>query len=176
MKERWKIVAFALFWAIWSVILTLCITRSHNQMSNDKELSETVKRDTVVVYDTVTIVEPVPVSTVATETVSRKLPVDKTDTIYKYIRESYPIDSISVEIPKTQVHYADSSYQAWVSGFEPKLDSIIVYREKEFITIERVLKEKKKHWHIGPTVGYGYTVKGFQPFIGISISYSILNF
>ncbi len=81
----------------------------------------------------------------------------------------------SVELPLIQRHYADSTYEAWVSGpIDPRLDSIRVFAPTSIIT-KREWKPPK-HWHIGPSVGIGYTAKGFQPYIGISLTYSILSF
>ena len=84
-------------------------------------------------------------------------------------------DSAIVELPIIQRHYADSTYEAWVSGpIEPRLDSLRVFAPTTIIT-KREWKPPKR-WHIGPTVGYGFTPQGFQPFIGVSITYSILSF
>lgn len=82
-------------------------------------------------------------------------------------------DSIEVEIPVTQRHYVDSTYDAWVSGYEPRLDSIRVYARNETRTVR--IREPPRRWHVSVTAGYGYTPKGFQPWIGIGISYSIFS-
>lgn len=84
-------------------------------------------------------------------------------------------DSAIVELPTIQRHYADSTYDAWVSGpIDPKLDSLRVYARTEIITKRE--RWPPKRWHIGPTVGFGYTPHGFQPHIGISLTYSIFSF
>lgn len=84
-------------------------------------------------------------------------------------------DSAIVELPIIQRHYADSTYEAWISGpIDPRLDSLQVFAQTTIIT-KREWKPPKK-WHIGPTIGYGYTPHGFEPYIGISITYSILSF
>lgn len=45
-------------------------------------------------------------------------------------------DSVFIKLPIAQKHYAqDSVYDAWVSGYEPKLDSINVYPKTEYVTI-----------------------------------------
>lgn len=81
-------------------------------------------------------------------------------------------DSVKVEIPITQMEYEETEYHAWVSGYEPSLDSIFVYPKREVVTI----KKPPKRWHIGPTVGFGYTPHGFEPYIGVSVTYSIISF
>lgn len=79
-----------------------------------------------------------------------------------------------MELPVIQRHYSDSTYEAWVSGpLDPRLDSVRVFAR----TVEITRREWKppKHWHLGITAGYGYTPQGFQPYIGIGITYSILS-
>ncbi len=84
-------------------------------------------------------------------------------------------DSAIVELPIIQRHYADSAYEAWVSGpVDPRLDSLRVFAPTTIIT-KRQWKSPKR-WHIGVTAGYGYGAKGFQPYIGVGITYSIVSF
>lgn len=84
-------------------------------------------------------------------------------------------DSAIVELPIIQRHYADSTYEAWVSGpVDPRLDSLRVFAPTTIIT-KREWKPPKR-WHIGVTAGYGYGAKGFQPYIGVGITYSIFSF
>jgi|GEM_PF-272156 hypothetical protein len=79
-----------------------------------------------------------------------------------------------VELPIIQRHYADSTYEAWISGpVDPQLDSVKVFAPATIIT--RQEWKPPKRWHIGPTIGYGYTPQGFQPYIGISVTYSIID-
>lgn len=82
-------------------------------------------------------------------------------------------DSALVELPIVQRHYADSAYEAWVSGpIDPQLDSVRVFAPTTVVT--RQEWKPPKRWHIGPTVGFGYTPRGLEPFIGISLTYSII--
>lgn len=84
-------------------------------------------------------------------------------------------DSAIVELPMIQRHYADSTYEAWVSGpVDPRLDSLRVFAPTTIIT--RKEWKPPKRWHIGVTAGYGYGAKGFQPYIGVGITYSIFSF
>ena len=181
MKEGIKLVCFAVFWVMWGVVVCLCLMKCGSTPNDKRLFEEEIKRDTVVVHDTIVEIEPVPVNTEVTENIKRKLPLAKPDTTPS-TKDFYPKtdifrDSVEVEIPITQVEYADSNYRAWVSGYEPRLDSIYLYQQREIVTIEKtVTKYKNKHWHIGPTIGYGYTPKGFEPFIGISLTYSIISF
>ena len=85
-------------------------------------------------------------------------------------------NKVDVIIPITQKRYEGENYSAWVSGYEPRLDSILVSQRTDVITI----KERKpaNKWHIGITGGYGYGFKSRQaePYIGIGITYSIFSF
>lgn len=96
---------------------------------------EPVRCDTVYVYDTIRIVEPIPIK----EEVIRyeKVYLHTTDTIVK-------IDSIEVIVPITQQVYEDSTYKAWVSGYSPRLDSLHLYRKEVYVpmVIEKVEKPK----------------------------------
>lgn len=83
-------------------------------------------------------------------------------------------DSAAVMAPIVQKHYRDSNYEAWVSGpIDPQLDSLMIFRPTTII--ERKVFKPPKHWHIGITAGYGYGPKGFQPYFGIGITYSIFS-
>lgn len=84
-------------------------------------------------------------------------------------------DSVQVDLPIISRHYADSTYEAWVSGpIDPRLDSIRVFRQSTVITKKEVRLPKR--WHIGLTAGYGYGVGGFGPYLGVGITYSIISF
>lgn len=83
-------------------------------------------------------------------------------------------DSVYIDIPITQKTYSDSTYTAWVSGYDVTLDSIRVYRCEEVVTITE--KQPPKRWHLGLTAGYGLGTAGLQPYIGIGVTYSIISF
>lgn len=105
-------------------------------------------------------------------------PIVKDSTIVRVVtRYTKSVDTIrdvvvvgdSVRIPIEQKHYADSSYEAWVSGYEPSLDSIkIRFREPTIVK-----KIPPKRWAVGIQGGVGLTPKGIQPYIGIGFSYRI---
>ena len=85
-------------------------------------------------------------------------------------------DSMAVEIPIIQKRYDGDDYRAYVSGYEPNLDSIYVF-PKTTVIHERSYKPPNK-WHIGITGGYAYGFKSKQaePYIGLGITYSIISF
>ena len=74
--------------------------------------------------------------------------------------------------PIVQRLYEDRDYRAWVSGVEPRLDSIQVFREREVVS----LRERPGRWCLGLSAGAALTPHGLDPFIGISITYSLITF
>lgn len=83
-------------------------------------------------------------------------------------------DSAIAELPMVQRYYADSAFEAWVSGpIDPRLDSVRVQRPTTMIG--RWEMKPRTRWHIGPSIGCGYSPEGFQPYIGVSLTYSIIS-
>lgn len=159
-----------------------------------------VKRDTSITIkvDTATIRTPEAMEGLAVETQAHRLPLirqgsgsggpalcmrDTTDSKGAHSTECYGTgagglprqcpDSVMVEVPITQLHYKDSLYEAWVSGFSHRLDSLKVYPRTETITIKEYTPPKR--WHVGISAGYAITPQGFQPYAGISITYSLYS-
>ncbi len=136
-------------------------------------------RDTV--FDTITIEMPVPKDSTVVRYIVRTLPVadypkdsnslqigkdfgDETDSVTK-------ADSAKVALPITRKVYEDSTYRAIVSGYEPSLDELTIYNRT--IREVEVQREKLRRWSIGIQGGYGMTPKGFQPYIGVGVTYRI---
>lgn len=84
--------------------------------------------------------------------------------------------SAAVEIPITQKRYEGDGYRAYVSGYEARLDSIFVSREtttiRETATVRTAAKGKK--WHLGVSGGWGMGTNGWQPYVGVGVTYSIV--
>lgn len=152
--------------------------------------------DTVTYVDTIPYYEPKPKQEVSLGTKIVFLPVsipkDSTtpdvpqdgniimENIPKEI-SSHPVGhltcpgSVEVEIPITQKEYEGEDYHAWVSGYDPKMDSIYVFPRHEIVTI-REPPNKPRRWGIGVFAGYGVTPKGLQPCVGVSVNYTLWNF
>lgn len=127
-------------------------------------------RDTVI--DTIPYLQPIPVDSTVLRYSTVKLPVK--DTIYVKGVETVRIDSVAVKIPITQKEYKDSTYQAWVSGYNANLDSIYVFPKT--ITITNRIRDAPKRWGLGVQVGVGYNWSHkVHPYIGIGVSYNILT-
>lgn len=125
----------------------------------------------VTVVDTVPYVKPVARDSVVVRYVTKKLPIVH-DTVLPIC-----IDSADVNIPITQKQYCDSTFTAWVSGYEAKLDSIRVYARREVVTVNKIIKEPPNRFVISLNIGYGLTpYNGLQPYIGVGVGYKLFSF
>lgn len=158
---------------IIGIILGASIYKIHK--SEEPAVAKII-RDTITVTDTIIVRTPIANAEIILRKDQFKIPVKK-DSISLIQEEIDLNDTITVDLPVIQRHYGDSTYQAWVSGpLDPRLDSIRIYREKERITITETIWKPPKRWSLGITAGYGYGSRGFQPFIGIGINYSLIFF
>lgn len=155
-----------------------------------------IKTDTtrVTVVDTVPYVKPVARDSLEVGYKRAKLPIadgrpynasvrlsKPGDTILaknyaQKLAENIP-DSVRVDIPIVQKRYSDSTYTAWVSGYDVRLDSIRVYTRREVVTISRTIKGGGKggYKRLGVNIGLGVgiTPKGVQPYVGVGIGYRL---
>lgn len=171
-------------------VLAVLLFRGYNGNHTIKDCKET---DTLrVVYDTIPYYKPEPKLQKPLANITAKLPVSvpkfpengrKTPESVPNSRDSVENfsknvpDSADVVIPITQKVYEDSTYTAYVSGYNPQLDSLIFRMPKAVVTIREY--QKPKRWGVGLQVGYGMTVRGtpqFTPYIGIGVSYNLLSF
>jgi hypothetical protein len=89
-------------------------------------------------------------------------------------------DTLFVNIPKTQREYRDSNYVAWVSGYNPRLDSLNIFQKNKIITntvTNTVTKNvlKTSNWGFGVGVGISATNNGIYPALNIGF-YRRINF
>ena len=88
-------------------------------------------------------------------------------------------DTVFIDLPIEQKVYSDSSYTAWVSGFQPSLDSINIFQKEKTILInQNIINNKKKRFSIGPSFSVGYDIKhnNLSPTVGLSIQYNLISF
>lgn len=138
----------------------------------------------VTVVDTVVCRYPVAVDRLVVRYVRVRVPVggDKPDEDSTSFPKPLPgdeeaKDSAWVDVPIEQKRYEDSTYTAWVSGYEARLDSIRVYARKEVVTIRERTKEPPNRFVVSFNVGYGLTPQnGLQPYIGIGVGYKLFSF
>jgi len=142
----------------------------------DRPIEESVTRDTVRSTDTIHHYYPQPTERQVVRYVTRLLPVARHDTV-EHFREVTQMmhDTVAVEVPIESRHYSSPEYDAWISGYEPSLDSIKVYREKEYITetITRMKPPNKITVGIQAGYGYGFKAKQLEPYVGIGIGIRI---
>ena len=135
----------------------------------DRPLDESVSRDTVTLHDTVPEYLPAPKDSARIKYVTRWLPA-KHDTVYSenYAQSFAEImhDTVAVQVPITSKHYGGKNYDAYVSGFEPSLDSIFVYNETQVITetITRMKPPNKWSLSVNAGVDYGTTSQFWMPY------------
>lgn len=135
----------------------------------DRPLDESVSRDTVTLHDTVPEYLPAPKDSARIKYVTRWLPA-KHDTVYSenYAQSFAEImhDTVAVQVPITSKHYGGKNYDAYVSGFEPSLDSIFVYNETQLITetITRMKPPNKWSLSVNAGVDYGTTSQFWMPY------------
>lgn len=149
-----------------------------------------ITTDTITRYDTLLVKSPTARDSIVVKYITKTLPSSKQKKNDTFLAENYAQnngenipaqemsderDSVAVKIPITQKRYDGENYSAWVSGYEPSLDSIFVRGRTDVITIRET---KPPNWHIGVQCGVGYTFKSkqFEPFIGVGLSYSIISF
>lgn len=125
--------------------------------------------DTVYQYDT--IKEPMPYDSVVVRYRIKKLPIVRHDTVNN-IDTVYHVDSVEVEIPIVQKTYRDSNYTAWVSGYNPKLDSIRV--ANRIVTKRETVKTKNKRFGLGMQTGFD--IIGRRPYVGIGVGWNLWRF
>lgn len=162
--KRYRIVAIAVLAA--SFIAGLIGGCAARRPAPPKEIwhTDTVTVETFI-HDTVLVDRPVYIK----EKVVENIYVPVVDTLRYH-------DTCYVVLPRSQREYADTLYTAWVSGYDPRLDSIRIVKSLHVIT--QTVKEPKKRWGIGVNAGYGLTLSPqpqLSPYIGLGVTYSIVS-
>lgn len=150
--------------AVWFAIGCLCGFFAAKGMYG-RPIDTDIKRDTVTLWDTIPHWYPVPVET------KPQKPQYKWLTKVEHSTDTLTLhDSVLVEVPIESRHYHAKEYDAWVSGFEPSLDSIFVYQERQIITetITRTVKDSKHFFlDVGAGCEYQFNGKTAVPFAEI---------
>ena len=85
-------------------------------------------------------------------------------------------DTLAAALPIESKVYKDSSYTAYISGYNAQLDSIYIRSPTTYITTntERIITRNKR-FNIGVIGGFGLGLKSksFEPFVGVGVSYSL---
>ena len=151
------------FWIVLA-LLTASIAINVWFWTTEPEPSIVIKRDTV--WKDSIIREPLPAETINTgRVVYLRIPVPgKRDTLRDTIR-----DSIDIPVPIYQKRYEDSLYTAWVSGFEPKLDSIDLRLPTITETVTKTIVKPSPLFSVGIQAGAGYGIINRNPDIYVGV-------
>ena len=141
----------------------ICFISGYDYAS--KHCANVVTRtDTIIKRDTVTAVPDTVYMTI--ELGERIVKVAVRDTLHR-------IDTVTVSLPFVQKQYKDSNYSAWVSGYEPSLDSIKIFPKTIIVRESKVERKKDRRWGVYGGVGIGVSGR-VTPYVGIGIGYRIL--
>ncbi len=82
-------------------------------------------------------------------------------------------DSIEITLERTQLTYRDSLYTAYVSGYDARLDSLVITYPT--VTEKRTVIKSARRWSVGVQAGYGYGIMNKKPdlYIGLGVGYRI---
>lgn len=168
-KLPWILVAVLSVALMFSVNKNVQLTNYSNVYTDTLTVRDTipypvpVPRDSVVLrYKYVTI--PTPPSPDSTNIENKQQDIQ--------IVESSP-DSTTLSIPITQRKYETKDFTAWVSGYNPQLDSCWVYPKTT--TVTKIQKVNTGRWGLGVQVGMGVCGKQVSPYIGIGVSYNLFT-
>ena len=126
-----------------------------------------VVRDTVTVRDTVVVERPVAVERRLTDTIMVR--VAATDTCVALT------DSVDVLLRAESVRYAGDRYEAWVSGYRPRLDSLRIYGEDRVVNsvVAVPATGRRRRWGVGVAAGVALTPSGVGPGVVVGVTYSL---
>lgn len=150
----------------WHVILllVLCVfCFFFGRHTKRTEAGFVAKTDTVILRDTIRDSIPYPVYETVIQEVPELFPV------YITLAGDTVREPVIVPIRITQKEYQTDDYRAWVSGYNPALDSIHIFRK----TLSVTQKQPSRRFGIGITAGYGIGKNGLSPYVGVGVYYKI---
>lgn len=150
----------------WHIILVLvfCLLCFLAGRHTNRAGGELVgKNDTLILHDTIRDSIPYPVYETVIQTVPEIFP------IYITLEGDTVREPIFVPVSITQKEYLTDDYHAWVSGYNPNLDSINLFRKTLYVTKYK----RTRRFGLGVIAGYGIGRNGLSPYIGIGGFYRI---
>lgn len=149
-----------------ALILALLVSFAAGGLVVQRHYEKALKRaDTVFVEKWVrdTIYEPK--DSIIYRTVTAYLPVHDTT----FLRDTVRVrDSVLVDVPIWEKSYVSQNYHLTIRGFQPELVDIWIKQKETFI---KVPYRKPWSFTVGPQLGFGYTLKGWQPYAGAGITF-----
>lgn len=132
-----------------TVVVTRCV--SETPLSPQTVITNT---DTIVEYKYDTIVYEKPKYVYKTKIDTQIIFINKKDSVY---------------LPIEQKWYSEKDkYDIWVSGYEPKVDSVKIYPKTIWESVK--VTEKIEKTNVYATLGFNAFSGGFIPEVGISIA------
>lgn len=147
-----------------------------------REPKTELKRDTIYVYDTIRIVEPIPVKDEVVRYIEvrlpnadsglpNELPNDSARLINKASKTERD-DSVAVIAPISEKVYEDSLYRAVVRGYKPELVSLDICNTTKYYPVVEKVKVKPKIT-ISAGVYGGFGSKGADYGLGVMVGVPI---
>jgi hypothetical protein len=129
----------------------------------------TIERDTM--WRDSIIYEPQPAETIPTDRVVYIRIPSPCDSVHEPVEGPWTAggDSIEVPIPIMQKRYDDSLYTAWVSGYEPNLDSINLRLPTITETVTKTIVKPSPLITFGIQAGAGYGFFNQKPDLYIGV-------
>lgn len=174
MKQKGLLMVAALF--------GLCLGGWLGRVCNAHHAEDGMAQDTVIVRDTVRTISPIAANSVTVGVmrvplvtgrhighdghIGQEMQGDTTDV--QNMGNTGVADTMWATVPRMQKRYEDSLYTAWVSGYEPRLDSIEVYRERLFVTKTQTVT-KRNRFNVGLTGGFGYGIFTRKPDVWVGV-------
>lgn len=121
------------------------------------------------VTDTIPYYETVPKDSVVIRYVTKVMPVAVDSETVADATDAVATDSAAVILPITQKKYEKETYRAYVSGYEPNLDSIFVYQKT--ITEKVVVNAKQPRFGAGVVTGVGYGLINKRPDVYVGLGF-----
>lgn len=179
MMSMEKIISAArtLFIIIVVVLISqaVCLLVGRRLRTSEPEIIRDTTTLTLVVHDTIEVVkwkERVRVDTLLLAVVKDSLTTDTDTTVSN--KESVA-DSALVAVPISQVTCEGENYTAVIEGFRPRLVSIDIIQQTQYIETTKTIPPKK--WSFGLTLGASagvfYTPKGIQPGAGLGATLGV---
>ena len=178
MMSMEKIISAARTLFIIIVVLisqAVCLLVGRRLRTSEPEIIRDTTTLTLVVHDTIEVVkwkERVRVDTLLLAVVKDSLITDTDTTVSN---KENVADSALVAVPISQVTCEGENYTAVIEGFRPRLVSIDIIQQTQYIETTKTIPPKK--WSFGLTLGASagvfYTPKGIQPGAGLGASVGV---
>ena len=145
-------------WIPYIVIAVLAVFLIISLTNRNEVVIETHTTDTITI--------------VRADTVRERIPHFISETVLDTIFVEKVSENV-LKLPITQKYYNTDSYQAWVSGYKPNLDSINVFNKvvERTVnhTIDRVVYPKSVDWYMN--AGSMFIDKKAAPYVGLNVKF-----